>query len=280
MGRTPKKINRHFFDKGSEAMYYVLGALYSSYNPTHKNGIEIRSSSRDLVQIIKDCLESEHSITSDPRDKNSHCLAIYNSPYLHFKLEEMGLVKDKYGRKFPKYVPKKHLNHFIRGFFDAEAKVKDTDTGRNTYMEVSFNHPFLKDLHNILLQYANVQGSGPIGNRLHYSPKDTSKIYDFIYRDWDFIKESGLYLSSKKEQFKPYKPIDYYKRPESIAASGKIEMVKKLLAFGKRPFEIFKKAGFKNQGSIYIAFKRKTGQTITGYKRGLHLSPLQALSRP
>lgn len=30
---------------------------------------------------------------------------------------------------------------------------------------------------------------------------DTYAVHDFIYRDWDYIQENGLYLPSKKDIF-------------------------------------------------------------------------------
>ena len=128
-GRHPKKVNEHFFDEESKGMYYVLGILFPCYIPipNSNNGIIIRSSSKDLIQIVKDKMESEHDIISDPRGISSYSIQMTSVPYLRSKLEEMDLVEDKSKRRFPDYIGRHYIRHFARGFSDAQSNVRIED---------------------------------------------------------------------------------------------------------------------------------------------------------
>lgn len=254
-----KKINEHFFDKESKATYYVLGAFYANYTSKGVCGIKFSSAHKDLVEIIKEQLESEHAIISDPRKTSSHRFEVYNVPYLHPKLEKLGLDAPKSERKFPKYIGKEYISHFVRGFFDAKAYVYIT--GKLTRTRMEFNREFLVGLNKTLINKAGVKRKEPTKDIIWYGHENSLKIYDFIYRDWDFIEESGLYLKSKKELFRTDYNIYDHIHLNKVKAQEKVEKIKELLLKGEKPPEFFKKF-YSHTGSLHRNFKRQTKQTI------------------
>jgi len=193
-----KPINEHFFDEESKEMWYILGVSYSRYSISRKdNRTSWTSSSHKLLEIVQTHLEAtEYKIGK--REGRGEMLFQVRSQYLQLKLKERGLGVPKKERKFPKDCDKKYLDHFIRGFFDANVSV----SGNGIVSQIYFNIAFLKELHNHLIGSASVARDSPEKSPLRYAHKDTIKIYNYLYRDWDFIQDKGLYLPAKKARFK------------------------------------------------------------------------------
>lgn len=262
-GRYQKGINEHFFDNESREMHYVLGAFYAKYMPLEKNGITFRSAHRNLVEIVKEQMKSNHAITYDTRGKSSYWFSIRGVPYLRSRLEEMGLSAKKEDRDFPEGIEKEHSSHFARGFIEAQALIGTYDE-KKTEMNILFNRRFLLGLHKMLAEYVEIERDRPKNYMIRYSHRDCLKIHDFIYRDWDFIKERGLYLPQKKDLFMTDFDGDFIHRHQ-IEASGRIKEAERLLLEGKNAHEIFKEMGYGHYSSFARQFTRKTGFTISGY---------------
>jgi len=200
INKQVKSINEHFFDRESKEMWYVLGVSYSRYIISRKdNRNSWTSSSHELLEIIQTQLEAEHKIGK--QDGRKERLFQVRSQYLQYKLKERGLGVPKKEREFPKDCNEKYLDHFIRGFFDAHVSLNE-DRGNRIISQIYFNITFLKELHNHFVKCASVDRDSPEKSPLRYGNENTMKIYCYLYRDWDFIQENGLYLPSKKEGFK------------------------------------------------------------------------------
>src|SRR3989338_1536902 len=141
MGRWPKRVNKHFFDKESKEMYYVLGAFYRKHIEDGEKGLIFRSRHRDLVNIVKSKLKSKHAIISHTT-KSSHFIQMKSVPYLRSKLEALGVKGDMEDREFPNFVPEVYLDHYIRGLFDAQANISLINYSENviaTNISLIFN---------------------------------------------------------------------------------------------------------------------------------------------
>ena len=77
-------------------------------------------------------------------------------------------------------------------------------------------------------------------------------MYNFIYRDWDFIESKGLYLKRKKERFNIEKKEDVFDT----------DRIKIELLDGKTVEELTKELGYSSTQSFYSAFKRVYGETV------------------
>lgn len=256
-----KQINQHFFDEESKRRDYVYGASFGCYHPQAQKRMLFRSRYKDLVEIIKREMESEHKIISHPK-RGSYWIEVSSAPYLYSKLEELGLNVPKSEREFPKKI--EYMSHFVRGFLDAKSSIH-TIEDKYTNIYIGLSKSFLLDLHKILVKYAKVEGKGPKGNQVVYCHNDSVKIHDFIYQDWDFIKESGLYLPSKKELFN----LDYVAAGIGVIrtneAKERVDKAKELLKT-KKVKEVAKELGYAHQTGLNKIFKQITNQTPSEYK--------------
>ena len=195
-----KPIDKHFFDEESKEMWYVLGVSYGTYFPERKRPVNTWSSSHlDLIEIIKRELKSGHTtieeeITYKLRFRNEH---------VQSKLFERGAIPGKKNRKFPEDIGEQYLDHFVRGFFDGNVSCSKTSIYNKNVLAISYpSVQFLQQLYSHLVSHASVRSGKEVEKSpLNLTHLDAIAVHDFIYRDWDFIQERGLYLPLKKERF-------------------------------------------------------------------------------
>lgn len=293
-----KYVNERFFDSEGKApdelkaMWYISGISFSQYHVefqrdgSHRN--KWQSTSKDLIGIVKSALESEHAIYPI---KNRHIrtgeefLTYYLSigrQRIYDDLSKRGLDVPKEERAFPE-VEEQYLDHFVRGFFDAHVSCRNiTVQSESKYnphplhyqlLWVRSNAPFLKSLYDVLVENANVKGGREITKSpLYFGTADTRTIYDFIYRDWEFIQENGLYLPSKKELFDKVSANELIRTPYSsnpihIAAKNRIDRAKELLLEGMSGVKVAEELNYSTPSALFRAFKKATGQTIIEFKK-------------
>lgn len=193
-------------------MWYVLGISYANYFQCLDRGLYPQnvwqSSSRTLIEIVKSCLGSEHKINVQTyknirargKDFDINILTISNQR-IYDSLAERELDVPKQEREFPEKIKDRYLDHFIRGFFDAH--VSCAERQGILRLGIFYNIKFLQRLYSALVGHANVGGGRHITNpplRLH--GQYVSATHDFMYRDWKYIQQRGLYIPSKKARFK------------------------------------------------------------------------------
>lgn len=187
---------------------YLLGAFFAS-GTIRRRQMLFRSSSRDLVAMVKKEMRSEHGISYDTRGKNSFHLVVNTGlPHLVDSLSAYGLCRDgdsvlKRDRAFPSFDPS-YAADFIRGFVDAQATCYVQF--KHPTLWVKFNRDFLGSLNSMLRMYAGTRRSGPKKNQITYNVEDTKKVREFVYReddngDWSYVRDSGLYLPEMRENF-------------------------------------------------------------------------------
>ena len=124
-------INSRFFDRENPTRWYIEGAFFGCCNTNYESSFEFRSKHIDLVQLVKEKLQSEHKILTDNRGKKSYWLCI-NSDYLRKKQCKLGMHPIKSEREFPEMKREKAM-HFIRGFLDAKSCLQIIN---NTYTRI------------------------------------------------------------------------------------------------------------------------------------------------
>lgn len=274
------RINEHYFDKKQRteeeerAMYYMLGSFYGSYlpieskipskkkHPTISKGIIFRSEHKKLVEIVHDELESEHEITSIP-ERNSSCFKASSVPILYDRLGELGLNQPKKERAFPDYIHKEYMGDFLRGFFDSQSYIERIGNITNVYY--GFNNKFLTAQHKIFRE-AGVQGRSLHDMLATYGQDDSCVIYNILYKGWEFIEKSGLYLKEKHDLFNPNFRTGYWESPRGPTAL-RVKKALKLIKQGKLMIDIYKQIGYQNPKSLSVAIKRITGKSPREHRR-------------
>ena len=256
---TRKYINEHYFDQPSRENNYTLGAFVSRVQLFPEvQGFLIKSKNRDLIQIIDRELGLEYLGSREP---SGYFLRVRNVPHMFSRLEQLGLGVPRSQREFPN-IEEKYLEHFIRGFLDAQANVNQVKGTQLTNVEIYFNHQFLLVFYQKLQEYADITRGKPFGIRMVLRHSDSVKVYHFIYREWDFIKKSGLYLPSKKNSYTPDYQL-YSSFPKIPEKKRRIEIAKQLLLDGQMPTMFYRELGYSHLTSFYRAFKEVTGFSPT-----------------
>jgi len=273
MGRFAKYVNEHYFDIDSKRNSYILGALTSCCIPDikHSNRLIIRSKTRELVELIRDELESKHTIIADTREKSSYWLQITNKN-LRCVLEEKGLGNSKKERRFPNNIKEEYIDHFIRGFFDERADI--VNRRDLTYVSMgsfSENKQFLLELNLTLKKHAGVN-KNDFCRQLTYGSANSLKIYNLIYRDWEYIRENGLYLPSQKDKFDNIHNTHPSKK--SMLIMERIEKAKEHLLNGEWVKDFLKDVGYNSLVGLTHIFKKYTGQTVRKFREH-HVAELE-----
>lgn len=192
-------------------MAYVLGYIYadgSLEDASYLRGkyLRITSSEESSIIRIKGFLKSEHSVTiREPRwgiffggknyqSKKAYMLRI-GSHKIYDSLLKLGLYPNKsLTVKFP-IVPKKHLSHFVRGYFDgdgcislyrASGKYGQQIMKKLSVIFTSGSFSFLETLGLKLADQAGVKHYKVYKGwnrsfQLRYSTLDSIKIFKFLY---------------------------------------------------------------------------------------------------
>lgn len=194
-------VDEKFFDTWSVGMAYVLGYLYADGNIEDSQlirGKYVRVTSTDLdrIELIKDLLQSNHSIV--PRDRGGNRKKIYllriGSARLFDALANIGMTPAKsLTMQFPD-VPKEYLPAFILGYFDGDGCVtldrkSDGSIKRMLSIFTCGSFSFAESLHSILrnelgIAREKVSPHGSVENiyQLRYSTRDSIRLFKYIYR--------------------------------------------------------------------------------------------------
>lgn len=294
-----KHVNEYFFNSEGKtpdelkAMWYIRGISISQYSTRSRQyATRLRqyatpvnrwqSTSEDLIGIVKLALESERAVTP-VTNRNirtgeeflTYCLDI-DSQKIYDDLANIGLDVPKEEKAFPKVKPQ-YLDHFVRGFFDAHVRGKlvgytnkgSPDEDIYPQLKIYFNVTFLKGLYAALVKHAHVKGGREVEKSpLFFFGTNVQAACNFMYRDWDFITERGLYLPSRKAVYDANIAGWAPKQdPNKIAARQRIDKAKELLLRGMKAKEVAKLLGYSYLSGFYQAFKGVTGQTIGQFLR-------------
>lgn len=188
-------LNEHYFKTWSNNMAYILGFFIADGTVASKGQfISIAQKEKYILENIKKEMGSNHPIY---QNKNTGVYILnLNSKILKNDLIEIHGVKPNKSSsiKYP-YVPKKYINHFIRGYFDGDGFIK-----YQKYF-VSFvggSKDFMLDLKK------EIENQGLETNftehdtyyRVYVSGRRTIRLFsNWIYKD------KGLYLKRKYNAF-------------------------------------------------------------------------------
>ncbi len=209
-------VDETFFDSWTSESAYILGLLMAdgtlTTNPRGSQYVEFLSTDKELVNLFRSLLKSNHKISLKkrlfplPSWKATYRIQIGNK-YMLSQLSKIGLAR----KNAMPYMPKRYYRHFVRGFFDGDGCVMFSSFFRSErqkmqkYFQVIFicrYREFLHKLQLVLTKEACVRGGsihrGDRCYRLSFCQKDGLKLYVFFYKGID----RRLRLSRKYKIFR------------------------------------------------------------------------------
>lgn len=205
-------------------MAYILGFFAADgYITVNKRGgqfwcVDIKD--RELLEIIKKKIESEHKISIRERNRGqsrTYRLQV-GSIEMCEDLRRLGFSERKTKNLAIPNIPRSYFSHFVRGYFDGDGNIwmgeihKDKNRKtRHTVLKLYFTScslEFLKELHSRLRLLGLLGGCIYTSkkrsfSRLQYSTTNTFKLYDLMYNSRTKAY-FGLFLKRKKEVFERY----------------------------------------------------------------------------
>jgi hypothetical protein len=207
IGRPPLPLDETAFSHDSKETWYVLGISFAHYSSYQRGGeyVENRwqSKYRRLLEIVKSFLGSAHTISGPIQYQRggSNYLLRMSSTRLFDSLCQRGLSVPRAQRQFPR-MQNGYLDHFLRGFLDAQVTVGMNDDGKKN-LTIRFNPSFLESLDDRLFYRGVTSTPHFTGNSpLRYSRQEVDRIGEFVYRDRAFLRHQRLYLPSKRAAFR------------------------------------------------------------------------------
>ncbi|MEO7597014.1 MAG: LAGLIDADG family homing endonuclease [Candidatus Paceibacterota bacterium] len=198
-------------------MAYILGFIYADGNIVYtKRGTwfwSIQVTDEEIVQRIKEVMNSSHKISSKKKIKNHKQLyrLQVGSKEMCNDLINLGLTERKSKTiSFPE-IPPKYFCDFLRGYFDGDGgvwiglknkKIKNSTFVISTYF-TSGSESFLRDLKENLRK-KGLQGGSFVrkerGFDLKYSVRDSLNLYRIMYNR----TSRCLFLKRKRDKFDRY----------------------------------------------------------------------------
>lgn len=202
-------INQNYFDDlDNQDKYYILGLLFSDgCNLPKDNKIVLSLKTEDgyLLEEMNKLLDHNKPLykiepkifTQKGKQYNSsgHYKLTIVSSKISKRLQDLGIIPNKsLITKFPSYIPKNMIRHFIRGYFDGDGCASKGVSFVGTFdfingIKTTFENS-LEINHNKIVKHCK---SSVFYYRL--SKKSDLKImYQYLYKD------ANLFLKRKKEK--------------------------------------------------------------------------------
>jgi hypothetical protein len=216
-----KYVNKDFFKTWTPNMAYILGFFaadgYMTKNKRRAHFWNIEITDGDLLESIKEVIQSDHKISPRPRGENE--LQIYRlqigSKEMYSDLYSLGFTQGKTKSVAVPEVPAEYFRDFVRGYFDGDGCVWSGYVHRDRPRKslvirvifTSCSEKFLREIRRrlrLFLIFDGVLSKGK-GNyyRLTYSIRDSLKLHDFMYNH-PILDTDALFLDRKRVIFENY----------------------------------------------------------------------------
>ena len=239
-GRRPLPIDHHFFDRAGKtpdelkALWYFLGISGGSYRVDlpSRRGDSCNAwcaPNREVVEIVKRCLKSEHTLSVQKTVYASWRLQIVSEGLAARLSTEYGLGGTRSEHDVPDELPSAYLAHYVRGLADAAGKCKvytraPGDTGTiplRVDLRIRVSTSIKEGLWNVLLGKARISKTiaeyNTSSNHLVFTGESIHRIADYMYRDWAAIEQNGLYAHGKLDDIVHYARFPHPGKKQGIA---------------------------------------------------------------
>lgn len=206
------QLNENYFENiDNEEKAYWLGFLYADGNVRIHKGrsgilkLKLKQSDRQHIEKLNQCLNSNYPIKDGVdivkiKGKEHKCpfsvVNIYNTKLVK-DLMLIGCVENKtFKLKFPEFLDKELIRHFIRGYFDGDGCIHKIKNRPDSFILsiVSVNKKFLKNINKYL-------SATDIYQYQKLFSLNILKISDILYAKKFFYEKSNIYLERKFKIF-------------------------------------------------------------------------------
>lgn len=260
--RTPEEDKKYWYLRGVSVNQY-----YQKKDPRGYCRNVWQSASKQLIEIIHSILDCTQKISESEFNRSKILCHTYTLTITSDKLledmTELGLDIPRKERKFPEVPGRIQASYLCRAYLDC----KNDQSADVTGLSIGGNNLVLQGLSKTLEKYVGVHQM-PRNNVLRYGKKETFLIRNFVYEDWDFILQNGLYRKYNRLLFaSPPKPNNSH----VIESMKKLKYIKRLLEQGKGVVEISEIMEYTHPSNLISFFKRHMkGMTPGKYRRDIH----------
>ncbi len=220
-------LDESYFDKiDTEQKAYFLGLLYADgYHNEKRYSFKISLQEEDVcvIECLKRELNTDRPLSLEDKGKGrKKQIALYiSSKKLSQSLSTLGFKQSKsFNLKWPEesLVPKKLLQHFIRGYFDGDGCIyfNKTKNSRQYFVDIISSLEFTQSLHNCL-QQLGINSTVKIRQN---SPRTSSinivhRSYIKLFMDW-LYKDASIFMSRKKTVYQGFLEYPWLKPYEIL----------------------------------------------------------------
>lgn len=213
IGNKKYNVDENYFSIiDNEYKAYWLGFLYADgyvrmkYNRSGELKLKLSSKDKEHILLFNKCISSNYPIKDSvstilykgqKSNSNVSTVSIYNTKIVN-DLIKIGCVSKKtFVIRLPK-IENSLYRHFIRGYFDGDGCLSESNKGHFTIKIISNEH-FIEDIKNYLLSIGlnkiYIKTNGKVKSLLIYNIKDCLTFKNFIYDN------SSIYLERKYKIF-------------------------------------------------------------------------------
>lgn len=208
------KINHNYFDViDTENKAYILGFLYADgcVFKSQKSllTISLQEKDKEIIEKIKLELSSTSPIETYMYKNKLYCRVCFYSEHLCNTLKLLGCVplKSEYLKWNEKIIPKKLINHFIRGYFDGDGHFGFWFY-KEKYLKSNFNITSTLNFCCGISKFIKKKfGYNSYMSKRHKISKSVNRTIEFsgnkqitCIMKWIY-KDANIYLTRKKEKF-------------------------------------------------------------------------------
>ena len=207
-------LRHNFFENiDTEEKAYILGFLLADgniYEDEHSKRIRFCIAYQDvnILYAFKKILRLDSEVRVRKRENRGNsqpeALLCWSSSKQYDDLNKYGITNNKtYSAKLPlKYIDKKVIHHFIRGFFDGDGCISNIKGGRQAVSFVG-TYELISELKFYLCSELGLFDCKIFGRTKKYtvyqvlwsSKSDIKKLFDYMYKD------ATIYLERKYLKF-------------------------------------------------------------------------------
>lgn len=196
-------INYNFFDKWTEQSSYIMGFivadgyLYLDYGPKNSTSlqIDIASQDRDILEKITNVMEYKGTIKNN---RSSSRIFIANRKIIMDLINKGVSPTDKTNTaSWPFNIPEEYVRHFIRGYFDGDGSICESQGMRINFIGTESIMQGIKS--HVPVGNSNKIRLAKKGNltqmRLNFGGKTAYRILNWMYQD------ATIYLDRKYNRY-------------------------------------------------------------------------------